>query len=144
MATRIARAQVAIGAGTGAGVDLVLPAIEGQLIVPIRILLSLDFQTQGDAVIAGLSYQTDHPNPQAVSDLMEDPTVWHYATFDGGSLQDADLEPLKIDLAGPQRVLAFNEGAAARILGVLLYYNTRPVPEIQWANVKNRTSFEEV
>lgn len=140
---RIARSSATAGANLGAVSELTLPMIEGQLITPVWFTATLEFQTGSNDIAFGLSHNRDIVNPASLHDLYTEPTMWLAHSPVPNIVWQRDLREFGIELAGPQSFVYFNGEANERTSSCMLYYTTRRVPDIQWASVANRTSFED-
>jgi len=96
-------------------------------------------------MLFGISHQTDLGVKDDEDDmLVGDNDMWYVgALADRQSLYDVLVPPIVV--AGPQRLLAFNNTGATSALRVRLEFERIRVPNLTaWALLLTRTSFEEV
>lgn len=144
MSIRIAKiVPPVITTGNGSGIELPMPHIEGLLILPQLVVMTIDTPSAGDNVLAGLSFQRDHAGPGSMTDAWSDPTIWLYHNFGGEPTARIDLRGLQVELAGPQAFVIRNDGGGTRALACTMWYDTRNTDLSNWAAIAQATSFED-
>lgn len=145
MVWRKAKASVLIPATSGATVPLSLPMIEGLVIVPTMVQLTVD-DTLANQVFVGLSHERNRTPlvQQSIQDPWVDDAIWLYRNFDGNdrSAFFQDLRLYEIQLGGPQSLVGFNTEAGGINMNCLMWYDTKTIPKTEWAAIAKATSFE--
>lgn len=148
MGLRIARATRQISNGLSAAIPLNLPHIEGTLIIPKVVTFATDLMTGDSRMSCGLSFHRDIVLPTPITgDLFQNPYVWlpHVFSYRGGSglTTHIDVTQFEMELGGPQAFIVFNGEASPRWFHCVMWYDTRQVEDVHWADIATRTSFED-
>lgn len=143
---RVARANLLIPSTSGIGIELQLPQIERQLILPQYVQFS--FEIQFTAYVAlGLSHQKDHEGPVATFDIPGDESVWVYDSYEAQSpiTTKIDLRGFEFELGGSQAFIGFNGLGTQRQAWCMMWYETKMIGSIaDWAAIVASSSYETV
>lgn len=140
---RLGKVQLLANASSGAVIELPLPSVEGQIIIPRWITFSGQRHDTGEDIAMGLSYYLNEAVPTSTADLLGRPNVWLFHTFDAPT-QHWDLGGEEVFLlGGSQAFLYFNGVAAGLQATCMMYYHTATIPLIEWAAITRSTSFED-
>lgn len=133
---RIARTRVQATADSGAVQQLALPSIEGQLIIPKRLFVTMQIQDSADQLVSFHHYR-DVAAPTSTLSNIDADHCWWFHNFDQGECTvETDLEPYEMALIGPQAVSFWNGHAGTRNATVMMFYITRVVDPLRWASFR--------
>jgi len=119
--------------------------IEGLVHTVDLVIFHVDVVAGSDDIVLALSHQRDNVAPANVRSTYADPTIWlSQNAGDNSGTWAWDLRGLGMELAGPQAWLVFNGSGATRQFGMSMWYRSRRVGLIEWANLAHVTSFEEI
>lgn len=144
MAVRIARVGSNVSSGAAENHPLKLPNIEGILIVPLLVIFQCQFPFETHDVGIWLNHQRDAALLTDIQqDVYNDPLNWLGVTFGGEPTVSYDLRGYEVEIAGPQTVKMWNGSSASSGMACTMWYETRKIELLRWANIAQRTSFEE-
>lgn len=129
---------------TGAGgVNLQLPFIEGEAHIVQHVQFDMDIIETGQDIVVGLTHLLAG-SPGSVRELWDNDEAWiHHMFGNGENSHDIDFAGRDFTIAGPQRFQVFNGGGATHEFHCRLWYVTKPMPLVQWANLATVTSHED-
>ena len=140
---RTTRAQLILGAGLGGVTELPLPMIEGQIVVPQFVTVTLSVDDAGNDIAAGISFNRSEPVPTTTESPLTNPAVWWWHAFGANASFEADMRDREFELGGPQAFWYFNGVAATRVCTLVMHYVTKQVSLARWSAIAHNTSFED-
>lgn len=138
---RFARAHLAAPQSAGSSVELPLPQIERQVIIPSLIFITSD-QIPDASMMVAISHNLSIADPANMS-FIDDASIWIFVPVLTSAGFIIDMRGFGIELGGPQRLVARNEDNATRNFHLLMWYDTKEVRSIEWAAIVRRTSYED-